>query len=193
MTLRPPTAMAALFALFALLVVAGCTNDNTRDRATAPTSDAGTTSEAPPTEPPTPTPETGPLVEGDFYTFHLPADAEWELSRGGRSATSYDEELNVFRVVTSVVPVLAAGNEETLDEDYELSTDQDAYDLVRGKNRTVDGVEGWTAQNVEQGQLIYEFGTQHSGNSFSLTFQFPNKDPRNRAWIDSVLASLEWK
>ncbi|MFW6867275.1 hypothetical protein ACOACQ_07795 [Nocardioides sp. CPCC 206347] len=138
-------------------------------------------------------PATGPLVDDAVFSFHLPADAEWELSRGGLSATTYDEDLNPFRVAVSVVPLLSGGTAQTLDDDYELSTDQDPYDLKRGENRVIDGIEGWTAQSVEEGQLIYEFGTMHSDKSFSLTFRFPQKDPRTLGWIEAILASIAWK
>ncbi|MFC7504538.1 hypothetical protein ACOACQ_07800 [Nocardioides sp. CPCC 206347] len=140
-------------------------------------------------------PATGPLVEDDVFRFHLPADAEWELGREGLSATTYDEDLNAFDVATSVLPLQAGRSEDDLDVDFDISTDSDGYDppQKRGKNRVVDGIEGWTAETVEDGQLIYTFGTMHARHSFDITFHFPKKDPRTRAWIESVLASIQWK
>ncbi|MCX6400874.1 MAG: hypothetical protein NTX33_13220 [Propionibacteriales bacterium] len=181
------------------LLLSGCADDGpgadpSRSPSTSPSTGA-TPSTSPSTGTPEAEPATGPLVEDDFFSFHLPADAEWDLARGGFTATTYDEELNAFDVATSAVPLQAGSSDTDLDADFASSTRNDPYDppRVRGENRVVDGVPGWTAQTVEDGQLVYTFGTLQARHSFGLTFRFPEKDPRSLAWIEAVLASIQWR
>lgn len=182
------------------LLLSGCGDDDgpeadpARSPSTSQSTDA-TPSGSPSTGNPDAEPATGPVVEDDFFSFHLPEDAEWDLARGGFTATTYDEELNAFDVATSVVPLQAGSSGTDLDADFASSTRDDPYDppRKRGENRVVDGIEGWTAQTVDDGQLIYSFGTMHDRRAFGLTFSFPEKDPRTLEWIEAVLASIQWK
>lgn len=190
------------------LLLAGCSDDEGPDadpsrspstsQSTSPSTSQSTddtASGSPSAGTPEVEPATGPLVEDDFFSFHLPADAEWDLARGGLTAVTYDEELNAFDVSTSVVPLQAGSSGKDLDRDFASSTLSDPYDppRKRGDNRVVDGIEGWTAQTVQDGQLVYSFGTMHARHSFGITFSFPRKDPRSLAWIEAVLASIQWK
>lgn len=198
---RPLLALPALLVVSGLLL-SGC-KDGDRPAAdpsgTSSTSQStdSTASGSPSSGAPSdaPTAADGPVIEDDVFSLHLPAEAEWELRRGGLSATAYDEELNPFDVATSMVPLQAGDSSEDIDYDFETSTGHTSYDppLRRGENRVLDGVEGWTAETVDDGQLIYAFGGMHDRQAVKITFSFPKKDPRSRAWIEATLASLTWK
>lgn len=153
----------------------------------------GSTSDSPSTDGTGVEPASGPVVEGDVFSFHLPAETEWDLGRGGFSATAYDEEFNPFDVATSAIRLQAGESGEDLDADYESRIVGGPHEVTRAENRVVGGVEGWVAQGVDGDQLIYVFGALHERVSFSITFSFPKKDPRTLGWIESTLASIQWK
>lgn len=139
-------------------------------------------------------PADGPvLTEAGVFTLHLPADGDWQIRSGGISATAFDDDLNPLNVTTSVVPLQAGQTGEDLDADYDGRTIGGLYAWTRGENRVLDGIEGWTAETVDDGKLIVGFGTIHERQSFSITFSFLEKDPRSREWIEATLASIEWK
>lgn len=187
-------------AFVTVLLLSGCT-DGDRPDATPGTSPAnsGSTEDAASGSPPAGTPEveaaTGPVIEGDVFSFHLPADGAWELRRRGLSATAYDDELNAYDVATSEVPLQAGDTGEDLDFDYETSNVGNPFDqpLVRGENRVLDGIEGWTAQTTDNGNIVYVFGGMHDRHAVKITLSFVRKDPRSREWIEATLASLQWK
>ncbi|KRA31286.1 MULTISPECIES: hypothetical protein [unclassified Nocardioides] len=181
------------------LLLAGCKDDERTgadpgEASTSPTTE-GTATGSPSTDGTAPQPADGPLIEDEVFSLHLPAEGDWELRRGGLSATAYDEDFDVFDLSTSTVPLQAGDTGEDIDFDFETSTGGDSFDqpLRRGKNRVLDGVEGWTAETVDDGQLVYAYGGMHARHAVKITFSFPKKDPRSRAWIEATLASLQWK
>lgn len=137
---------------------------------------------------------TGILVEAETYTYHLIEGVEWDLGRGGLTASNYDEELNPFDVSGRESLLFEASSKE-IDDDFERSITDARFKppFIRGENRVVNGIEGWTAHRLRNEWLDYEFGTTHNLKSVGFWFSFPNKDPRAREWIDAILASVEWK
>lgn len=194
------TRLVLALVLASSLLLTGCKSAERPDAgpsdspATSPSTDS-TPSGSPSSESTGVEPASGTLVESDEFSYRLPAGVEWNLGRGGLGATTYDDDLNAFDVDATLVPLQAGDDVADLAKDYEVTAGDLPYDppLKRGENRVVDGVEGWTAQTVENGQLIYAFGTRHNRVSFDLFFGFPKKDPRTLEWIEAVLASIEWK
>lgn len=151
-------------------------------------------SETSPSSPTTDVAPPGPLVKDAHVSFRLPGDLEWYFD-GKLVASAYDADLNPYDVEATVVPLKAGDNVTDLDSDYEASVRSLEVDspLKRGENRVLDGVEGWTAETIDNGQLVHVFGTRHNGVSFHVLFSFFGKDPNSRAWIEATLASLQWK
>lgn len=183
------------------LLLSGCSDDDrpAADPSTSPSTSQSTPTDVDPGSPSTDAtdvePASGSLIEDDSVAYRLPEDVEWRLGRGGFTATYYDEDVNAFSVSGKVLALHAGDTGQDLDADYDTSVGTLRYDppLQRGENRVVNGVEGWTAQTVDDGQLIYVFGALHDRISFDLTFRFPEKDPSSRDWIEAVLASIEWR
>lgn len=151
-------------------------------------------SETSPSSPTTDVAPPGPLVKDKHVSFRLPGDLEWYFD-GKLVASAYDADLNPYDVEATVVPLTAGDDVKDLDSDYAASVrtlDVDAP-LKRGENRVLDGVEGWTAETIDNGQLVVVFGTRHNGVSFHVLFSFFGKGPSSRAWIEATLASLQWK
>lgn len=182
------------------LLLAGCTSDEgQRTDEPRPTSSQ---TDAPSGEPSV-EPATGPLVEDDFFSYRLPGDlgdgAEWLLARGGQTAILSGDEVVRNWSISASTQHLQAGQDD-LDVDYELSGDTGAYSapLVRGENRTVAGVEGWTAEvddvTVVGTDHVYVFGAVYQDRTLRLTFVNPVEEQSvGDAHRESVLASLTWK
>ncbi|MFC7504540.1 hypothetical protein ACOACQ_07790 [Nocardioides sp. CPCC 206347] len=151
-------------------------------------------SETSPSSPTTDVAPPGPLVKDKHVSFRLPGDLEWYFD-GKLVASAYDADLNPYDVEATVVPLQAGDDVKDLDSDYAASVRTLGVDapLKRGENRALDGVEGWTAETIDNGQLVVVFGTRHNGVSFHVLFSFFGKGPSSRAWIEATLASLQWK
>lgn len=160
----------------------------------SPTGSTGSTGSA---GSPSPSAATGTLVEGDFYSYRLPAEVEWDLGRDGHSATFYDDDLNAFDIGSFTVVLQAGQSESDLADDFQTMVDNaGSFDppFERGEDREADGVMGWTAETTTtDGYLNYLFGARTAGHSIEFSFHMWAKDPRSRRWIDAVLASLQWK
>lgn len=175
-----------------LALVVGCSSD-----AEPSGPDASASSTEPSTEEPSatdtstgPAPATGQRVEASVLDFRLPESARWSLTRGGLSARYFDNDGGIWAVA-----VIELGDTPGLDRLARVAEDVQP-DLVpkarRLADRTVNGVEGYVLESDGRDRLYYEFGTVYEGQGFSLIFDFP-PSPRARDWIDSVLASVEWK
>lgn len=177
------------------LALAGCSDDGQgagpddtpSSGATASSGSSATASETPSVEP-----ATGKAMSSDRVAMHLPAEVDWTITRKGRSGHHLSEDGTIYSVF------IGSGG-EGFDSLEEVS--RTALSVIRetrpsaqlGDDRTVAGVEGITVSAEDDRGYYYQFGTTRDGFEVSITFQFPVKDAAGEAWIESVLASAEWK
>jgi hypothetical protein len=192
--------VAAVGAIAAIaLVMAGCTSgeEPSGEDPPSPTGSTPTGQTSPTTSPsPSVTPATGPRIDAEVAYYNLP-EREWSLGREGQSASYYDEKGYSWDISSG--PALAIGR--NLDRMARTSREQ-ASNLYVGVERLPDrevaGVEGYVLEGAnEKGSrgkgLFYEFGTIHGDYIIDIEFDFPEDSPRAREWIESVLASWQWK
>lgn len=185
------------------LLLSGCNDGDEPDTESAASS-SPTQSTTDPTSPPpdgpsgsTVEPATGQLIEHDALSLRLPADQDWKVLNSGVLAINRDAEGNEWAVTVNEIPDRSNGT-MTLDQAAELSLSSTTlYDppLTQGENRVIDGVEGWTAETIDSafGEYVYRYGAVHADHDTYVTLRVPRKDAENRAWIEAVLASIEWK
>lgn len=177
------------------LALAGCSDDGpgggTDDPPSSQAPSTGTpstaTSDAESVEPATGTPMTS-----DWVDLHLPAEAEWIITRNGRSGHHLSEDGTTYAVFIGS----AGEGFDSLDEVSRSAVSvlrETRPSLELGDNRTVAGVEGLTMTAEDDGGYYYRFDTARDGFEVSISFEFPVKDAAGEAWIESVLASVEWK
>ena len=175
-----------------LAFLAGCSSAG--EPAPEPTPDASTDTSLP-SEPTSPAsasvpPAQGTRVDAEVVAYHLP-DADWTLGRAGLTATFTDERYQDW--VISAGPATAIARLDRLAA-IRLDWLSIAHDGVqRAENRTVNGVEGYVLTSGGRDGLLYEYGAIHGGSRVYLTFDFPEDSPMAEEWIESVLASIEWK
>ena len=63
----------------------------------------------------------------------------------------------------------------------------------RVDNRTVAGVEGFVLESRTRRGLFYQYGAIYKKAFVSVTFEFPRDNAQADAWVESVLASVEWQ
>lgn len=189
----------------AILLLTGCTSGDEQPT-DEPRSSSSSTASSPagdPTAAASVEPATGPLIEGDFFSYRLPGDlagdAEWLLARNGFTAVLSGDEIVGQWSISAGTQHVQSGQED-LDTNYELGGDSDAYSapLVRGENRTVAGVEAWTAEvdddTIAGTSHVYVLGAVYQDRTLKLTFVNPVEDRSvGDAYRESVLASLTWK
>lgn len=176
-------------ALLLALALAGCSDDEGDDPGASP-SDASPS--APSSSATSVAPATGQAMTSDWLDLKLPAEAEWIITRNGRSGHHPSEG----GTLTSVLIGSAGEGFDSLDEvsRTSLSVVRDSRPTATvGPNRTVAGVEGITITAEDDRGYLYVFDTTRDGLEVSISFQFPVKDAAAEGWIESVLASVEWK
>lgn len=161
-------------ALALTLAIAGCSDagdDARRPDATDPTS--STASPASTSSPSSSVaPATGTAMTSDWLDLRLPAEADWNITRNGRSGHH-----SLAEVVRSAVSVIRESRPSA----------------TQGANRAVAGVEGITVTAEDDRGYLYRFDTALGGFEYSISFQFPVRDAASEAWIESILASVAWK
>ena len=185
-------------------LLAGCSSDPAPDEgggspgpSPTQTSSDSTSSAATPSPAPTPSvePATGkkltiPGLENDVLTFRLP-EGDWYLSRAGR-AGNLSTGLKSWRIDGGTIPV---GDSITLDEGAQAAIENRSFGgpkLSRSDNRVVDGVEGYVVEGKDRSGFTYIYGTVVGDSLAYVQFDFANDSPKAKAWVESVLASVEW-
>lgn len=183
-------------ALVLALAVAGCSGGSDDPEPSSASSTpgqelSGSSSETP-SHTATVTPATGTAMTSDWLDLRLPADADWIITRNGRSGHHPGED----GTLSSVLLGSAGEGFDSLAEvtRTSLSVVRDSRPSARlGENRTVSGVEGITITAEDDRGYLYVFDTAVGGSEYSITFQLPVRDAASEAWIESILASVEWK
>lgn len=182
-------------ALVLALALAGCSDDGAEpdgDDPSSPTSSSAPTATDASSAEPSVQPATGKEMTSDQVTLRLPAEADWIITRGGRSGHHPGDDGTLSSVF------IGSGGEgfDSLEEvsRTSLSVLRDSRPSARlGDNRTVAGVEGITLSAEDDRGYYYEFGTTRAGVEVSISFAFPVRDAASEAWIESILASVVWK
>lgn len=197
-----------LLATLVLVLSAGCASDNVDgdppaspggSATSSPATPGASTSEPPatPSEPPVPdvVPADGPKLtfsnlDQKVLTLKLPNDM-WQATGDESSILSTRSGKTYF----------IDGFANTLVEDADmgayLRSQKEIYTArgqspKRGEDRTVDGIEGVTLQESGKDGLFFQYGAQNGTALLTLRFEFPTDTPKDRAWVESVLASAEW-
>lgn len=182
-------------AVLLALALAGC-SDDVQDPGTGdpPSSEATSTASPadPTTEAPSAEPATGEAMTSDWLDLRLPAEVDWIITRNGRSGHHPAEDGTLYSVLLGT----AGAGFDSLEEvsSTSLSVIRESRPSAQlGENRVVAGVEGVTITAEDDRGYLYEFSTARGGSEYSISFQFPVRDAAGEAWIESVLASVEWK
>jgi hypothetical protein len=125
-------------------------------------------------------------VETEILTYTLPGKG-WYLGRGDNSASRLADDL-VWDFTASRLPGLRGAS---LDELADLGTAPAM--AQRADDRTVGGSEGYVIEGENGRQLYYEFGTIIGDWGVTVEFEGRGDPELTRAWIEFVLASIEWK
>jgi hypothetical protein len=186
-----------------VLALAGCSSDD--EPSSEPTGDGSSSSTgSTPTDgasetsstSPSVTPATGPRIDAEVVSYRLP-EADWLLTREGQSANFFDEAGYSWRISSSPAVAISHNVERQARSGLELAR-EDYVGAKRLADRSVAGVEGYVLEaggrrGADRDGLFYEYGTVHGDHTFSIYFEFPENSPRAQEWVESVLASFEWK
>ena len=125
-----------------------------------------------------------------MFTFRLPK-GDWFISRAGR-AGNLSTGLKTWRIDGGATP---AFDSTTLDVGAENAIENYSFGgppLSRSDNREVDGVEGYVVEGKNRSGFTYIYGTVVGDSLAYVQFDFANDSPKAKAWVESVLASVEW-
>lgn len=186
-----------------VLALVGCSSDDdpsgepTGDESSSsagatPTDEASETSAASPSV----APATGPRIDAEVVYYRLP-EADWLLGRDGQSANFYDDAGYTWRISSSPALAISRSIERLARSRLDLA-DEDFVGAKRLADRTVAGVEGYVLEagggrGTDRDGLFYEYGTVRGEHLIYIYFELPEDSPKAREWIESVLASFEWK
>jgi len=184
-------------ALALAVVLGGCSTDD--DPGASPTdgsSSAGDPSggTGSPSAEQTEGPEaaTGKVLSSELASLHLPAGQPWAEGRGGLSGHLDIDARNSYEVHLSQ----GLGKADDLDTAVAavLPTVQGPRpEIARAEDRDIAGVETAVLSGVDDRGYYYGIVAIHQGLVMTIDFVFPRKDAEGEAWIESILASVEWK
>lgn len=139
-----------------------------------------------------PQPATGMVLSSELASLHLPAGQPWTEGRGGLSGHLDIDARNYYQVHLSH----GLGQADDLDTAVAavLPTLQGrGPEVARVEDRDLSGVEVAVLSGVDGTGYYYGIVAIHHGLVMTVDFVFPRKDAQADAWIESILASLEWK
>ncbi|TNM40459.1 hypothetical protein FHP29_10435 [Nocardioides albidus] len=200
--------MALLAALVVVPPLAGCQSDPAtpeqpeRTGASASATPTTASSSAPTQADPSTVPATGPGVDTALLSYRLPA-ASWTATSASGDRARYIETPQIW-LLRETEQELTTVEGKSLDTAARVSGvgDPSVMDppFERGENRTVDGVEGFTASTTrvvagtpELNASVLLWGALVEGHYVFFELSGPKADPRTQDWFDAVLASVTWK
>ncbi|MFC5727624.1 MULTISPECIES: hypothetical protein [Nocardioides] len=205
-------AIALLVAALLPLTALGCSpGDDPDPSASDPAASASQTPTTPePAESGSPSsPETGlPPATGQALelkgsmSFRLPEGGEWHHTGDG-STTLYaghpvddgyfDIDASEIETSNTELDPLAKASLDIRHQQAELTPGRFDPFPTRSPNREVSGRAGWVLESTGKKSTFYEFGTNIDGLTAIITFQYPSSYGAGKEWVESILASIEWK
>jgi hypothetical protein len=193
---RATVVAVASVGLCAVVGLSGCADDEPSGADPGPSVEAsGSPEEREPSAPPSgsaPAPASGRLVDAEVMTYRLP-EGEWDLGSGGLTAIWTGDDVGNWLIVGTVGD---AYDDTTLDDLAALTLEGEPDHeppLRRAGTRTVNGVEGYVVEGSSRDGYYYEWGAVVGAHWVQLEFDLGADDARAEEWVESVLASVEWK
>lgn len=205
-------AIALLVAALLPLAVSGCSPED--DPEPSPSEPAASASETPAapeaTESGSPSesetgvpPAAGQALELEgSLSFRLPEGDEWYHTGDGSSILfasypvddgSFDIEGSEIETSNTELDPLAKASLDLRSQQAELTPGRFDPVPTRSPNRVVNGREGWVLESAGKKSTFYEFGTSRGGLTAFITFEYPTSYASGKEWVESILASIEWK
>lgn len=188
-----------MVAVALVLALAGCADDGSGDggspdRSPSPTasSDATDLASSDVTDDSSVAPATGPVMSNEVLSFHLPAGPEWMISGSSAGVTEFTPDGAVDDYVRLALATPARDLAQ-VEEIIPRSRKERWPETRQVENRIVNGVEGIVLVAESDELYLYEFATSYQGMLAAIRFEFTHPDATRMAWIDSMLASVEWK
>ncbi|UOQ57032.1 hypothetical protein MUN78_15420 [Leucobacter allii] len=191
MRMRSPSAAGVvLIGLSLMLALSGCglSGAEPRESTTAPTS----TAPSGPAEPEVP-PAEGEMLEIRTLTLRLTEDLRWLRPESGEltvSATALMDDGYPVMVTISDLPAV----QSDLDLDAQAFLDVSANDPkpTRLDDRTVDGVEAWTAEASDDLMRSLWLGGLHEDRQWTVEIQTPVTMSEDEAHLlrERIIASI---
>lgn len=185
-------------------VLAGCDSDASGGGTADPSSPSSGAATDDPTAtegstPSGPDAASGPRVESQTVVYHLPEGIDWNLDGGGTFAWwSPEGSAAMWSVLQFEHNEREAKELDAIARTNLAGARRENPTTERVENRVVNGVEGWVLEyhgknSFGSPEFHYEFGAVTGTYWTTFNFDFPQDNPRTRAVIDSLLASIEWK
>jgi hypothetical protein len=194
------SAVAVVAVGFCVVVgLTGCADDAPSASDPRPSAEASASSEeGEPSVPSTsgsataPAPASGRLVDAEVMTYRLP-EGKWDLGSSGLTAIWTGDDVGDWVIVGTVGD---AYDDTTLDDLAALTLEGEPDHeppLRRAGTRTVGGVEGYVVEGSSRDGYYYEWGAVVGDHWVQLEFDLGADDARAEEWVESVLASVEWR